>query len=102
MAARCRFCGTPLTDKLVDLGKTPMANSYVRKENANAGESFYPLCVYVCHKCFLVQLEEFKTSEEIFSEYMYRSSFSDTWLKHSRDYVSAMTERFRIGKKSQV
>lgn len=102
MAARCRFCRTPLTDKLVDLGKTPMANSYVRKEKANAAESFYPLCAYVCHKCFLVQLEEFQTSEEIFSEYMYRSSFSETWLKHSQKYVAAMIQRFGIGKQSQI
>ena len=102
MQAQCRFCSAPLSDKMVDLGKTPMANSYVRKEDANAGESFFPLCAYVCHQCLLVQLEEFKTSEEIFSEYLYRSSFSDTWLKHAKDYAAAMTARFGITKDSQV
>lgn len=102
MQAHCRFCGTPLTHKMVDLGKTPMANSYIRKEDASAGESFYPLCAFVCHRCFLVQLEEFKTSEEIFSEYLYRSSFSDSWLQHSKDYTEAMTARFGITTESQV
>jgi hypothetical protein len=102
MEARCRFCGTPLSDKMVDLGKTPMANSYVRREKANAGESFFPLCAYVCHECLLVQLEEFNTSEEMFSEYLYRSSFSDSWLKHAKDYTVAMTSRFGITKASQV
>lgn len=98
----CRFCSTPLRHKMVDLGKTPMANSYVRPEDVAKGESFYPLCAYVCDQCFLVQLEAFRTSEEMFSEYFYRSSFSDTWLKHAQDYADAMTARFGIGTHSQV
>ena len=100
--SRCRFCSTPLRHKMIDLGKTPLANSYVRPDDMKKGETFYPLCAYVCENCFLVQLEEFKTSEEIFSEYFYLSSFSETWLNHAKEYTDRMTERFGLNVDSQV
>ncbi len=87
---------------MVDLGVSPLANSYVFPERMREGETFYPLRVYVCGRCFLVQLEEFETPDAIFSDYMYFSSVSSSWLKHSETYVDAMRARFGLGSASKV
>src|SRR5262249_33509849 len=97
-------CGAPLREVLVDLGSSPLANSYLEPEKMQQGEAFYPLCVYLCTECWLAQLPEFELAgaEEIFSEYTYFSSFSDSWLDHARRYVEAVSERFGLGEGSQV
>src|SRR3954451_2973880 len=102
MTLTCRFCAEALQETFVDLGMSPLANSYVPPEGANAMEAFYPLHALVCSQCFLVQLGEFESPEHIFSDYAYFSSFSSTWLEHSERYVAAMTERFGLDASSQV
>jgi SAM-dependent methyltransferase len=94
--AHCRFCDALLQDVFVDLGLSPLANSYVPVERLAAGETFFPLKVYVCRSCLLVQLEVFETPENIFSDYAYFSSFSDSWLEHARRYSENVIERFEI------
>jgi len=98
----CRFCKAELSQIFVDLGKTPLANSFLTKIYEEKKEPKYPLCAYVCKDCFLVQLEEFVSPEKIFSEYAYFSSFSETWLKHAENYVNLMLKKFSFDKKSQV
>jgi len=98
----CRFCGAPLQDVFADLGMSPLANSYLPPERVNAMEPFYPLRALVCGNCFLVQLEEFETPEQIFSDYAYFSSYSSSWLEHSRRYSEQMIERLGLDERSQV
>ncbi|RJQ40743.1 MAG: class I SAM-dependent methyltransferase [Nitrospiraceae bacterium] len=98
----CRFCGTTLKYSFVDLGVSPLANSLVNQEGLLAGEVFYPLHAYVCESCFLVQLEEFETPQNIFGEYTYFSSYAESWLKHARDYTEMAVSRFQLDKNSQV
>ncbi|MCD7908799.1 MAG: methyltransferase domain-containing protein [Clostridium sp.] len=98
----CRFCQTPIDDVVVDLGTSPLANSYVPKEKRMAMEPFFPLTVFFCPQCGLVQLDQFAPPEDIFSHYDYFSSFSETWLAHARDYVEDMTEAFGLDGRSQV
>jgi SAM-dependent methyltransferase len=98
----CRFCGAPLQDVFADLGMSPLANAYLSPERINAMEPFYPLRALVCGRCFLVQLEEFETPEQIFSDYAYFSSYSSSWLKHSRRYAEQMVERLGLDEHSQV
>jgi SAM-dependent methyltransferase len=98
----CRFCGAPLDAVFTDLGMSPLANSYLPPERVNAMEPFYPLRALVCRKCFLVQLEEFETPEQIFSDYAYFSSYSTSWLEHSRRYADQMVERLSLNGQSQV
>ena len=100
--ATCRFCGELLTHTFVDLGMSPLCESYVSADKLNHMEAFYPLHVHVCRRCFLVQLEEYVRAEEIFSEYAYFSSYSDSWLQHARRYVESMIQRFRLGSSSRV
>ncbi len=91
----CRFCNTPLMHTFVDLGMSPVSNAYVKEENLNSVEDFYPLHVYVCDRCLLVQLEAFQARDEIFNdEYAYFSSYSKSWLEHARNYSLMMMERF--------
>jgi SAM-dependent methyltransferase len=92
----CRFCGTPLKHTLVDLGMSPLCESFLTREQLNQMEPFYPLHVYVCEKCFLVQLEEYVSPESIFSEYAYFSSYSDSWLQHAKNYTDLMVDRFGL------
>jgi SAM-dependent methyltransferase len=101
-ATACRFCGAPVTDVFADLGMSPLANDYVPAEHVNAMERFYPLRALVCAKCFLVQLEQFETPERIFSDYAYFSSYSSSWLEHSRRYAEQMIERLGLDGDSQV
>jgi len=98
----CRFCGAPLRDVFADLGMSPLANDYLPAERVNAMEPFYPLRALVCAKCFLVQLEQFQTPERIFSDYAYFSSYSSSWLEHSRRYAEQMIERLSLDGDSQV
>jgi hypothetical protein len=98
----CRFCGTPLQHTFVDLGMSPLCESYVSHDQLSQMEPFYPLHVYVCHKCFLVQLDEFVSPEHIFTEYAYFSSYADAWLQHAKRYTDLMTDRFGLNSKSQV
>jgi len=100
--ASCRFCNAVLTDIFVDLGLSPLANSYLRPEQLAAGEMFFPLKVFICRECLLVQLEVFETPENIFSDYAYLSSYSDSWLEHARRYSESAIERFGIGMDSFV
>jgi hypothetical protein len=93
----CRFCGAPLSHVFVDLGAQPLANSYLEPEDLQKPEAFLPLCVYVCGKCFLVQLPEEERPEAIFSDYAYFSSYSESWLRHAEAYAAAMVERFGLG-----
>src|SRR3954452_8820430 len=101
-AASCRFCGAPLDVVFADLGMSPLANSYVPPERANAMEPFYPLRALVCERCLLVQLEEFESAEAIFSDYAYFSSYSSSWLEHSRRYVEDMIGRWGLDGDSHV
>src|ERR1700692_4790271 len=101
VAPNCRFCGGSLFDFL-DLGTSPLCESYVGKDRLNTLERFYPLAAYVCSNCFLVQLQEYVAPEEIFTEYPYFSAFSDAWLAHAHDYVEAMTVKLRLGPESRV
>jgi SAM-dependent methyltransferase len=98
----CRFCGAPVEAVFADLGMSPLANSYLPPERSNAMEPFYPLRALVCAKCFLVQLEEFETPQHIFSDYAYFSSYSSSWLEHSKDYSDLMIERFDLNGSSHV
>jgi C-methyltransferase C-terminal domain/Putative zinc binding domain/Methyltransferase domain len=94
--ARCRFCGAALTHTLVDLGMSPLCESFLSAEQLNQMEPFYPLHVYVCSDCFLVQLEEYVSPESIFTHYAYFSSYSDTWLDHARRYSEMVIGRFHL------
>lgn len=98
----CRFCNEKLSDTFVDLGKTPLSNSFLTKDLLNKEESEFPLHVYVCRNCFLVQLPEFESPEKIFRDYIYFSSYSETWLEHVSNYVNYMIERFGFDKNSFV
>ena len=98
----CRFCGATVDAVFADLGMSPLANSYLPPERANGMEPFYPLRALVCGNCFLVQLEEFETPERIFSDYAYFSSYSTSWLEHSRRYSEQMIERFGLSDSSHV
>jgi len=98
----CRICRRPLSDIFVDLGVSPFANSYLSPEHLGRMEPFYPLRVFVCRECLLVQLEEFESPEHIFSEYAYFSSFSTAWLEHARQYVEMAAVRFGLGPASKV
>jgi hypothetical protein len=98
----CRFCGSPLSEIFVDLGASPLANSYLEPEELGKAEAFYPLCVYVCGECLLVQLPEAERPEAIFSDYAYFSSYSDSWLRHARTYTEAVIDRFGLGAGHQV
>ena len=99
----CRFCKNLLEYELINLGMTPLANSYLSQKNLHNEEKYYPLSVMVCNKCFLVQLSEDATSpENIFSDYAYFSSYSKIWLKHAESYADMISEKIRLGKDSLV
>jgi 2-polyprenyl-3-methyl-5-hydroxy-6-metoxy-1,4-benzoquinol methylase len=99
---KCRFCKTSLDHSFCDLGMTPLSNSYLSKDQLEKGETFYPLHAYVCSKCFLVQVKEYELPENIFGDYAYFSSFSDSWLKHCQSYVDQITERLKLDSTKQV
>lgn len=98
----CRFCGNELRHIFVDLGVSPICNDMVKPERLNEMEPFYPLCTYVCDRCFLVQLQEYVAPDNIFSDYTYFSSYSTSWLEHARRYCEMVTQRFGLNGQSQV
>jgi SAM-dependent methyltransferase len=100
--AACLFCAAPLRQTFVDLGMSPLCESFLTAEQLNQMEPFYPLHVWVCERCFLVQVEEYVRPERIFTEYAYFSSYSDSWLAHARAYVEMITARLGLGADSRV
>lgn len=99
----CRFCRTPLSRTFADLGVSPVANAFLRPDQLNAMEPFFPLHAYVCEGCFLVQLEDFESPEHIFNDqYAYYSSYSDSWVEHARQYVNLIIGRLGLDEKSFV
>jgi len=99
---QCRFCGTKLEHVVTDLGTSPLCESYVPAEALGRMEPFYPLVVWVCDRCFLVQVEEFVSREEIFRDYAYFSSYSDSWLRHCERYADDMVSRLGLDGASLV
>jgi len=102
LKGKCRFCNSQLDHSFADLGMSPYSNSYLREEQLNMMEPFYPLHAYVCEFCFLVQLEEYQSPTEIFGDYAYFSSYSTAWLQHAKDYVDHMINSFNIDREKQV
>jgi C-methyltransferase C-terminal domain/Putative zinc binding domain/Methyltransferase domain len=99
----CRFCAAPLRHVFADLGMSPVANDNVPLEHAGAMEPFFPLCALVCAECFLVQLAPYETPKPVFrDDYAYFSSYSTSWLEHSRRYTELMIERLALDASSQV
>jgi 2-polyprenyl-3-methyl-5-hydroxy-6-metoxy-1,4-benzoquinol methylase len=99
----CRFCQNELINEFVDLGYSPPSNSFLSYKQLNSPETFYPLKIMVCEKCFLVQLDEFAKHDDIFNEeYVYFSSYSTTWLEHVSNYVDMMHQRFKFNDKSLI
>lgn len=99
----CRFCHTPLEYIMVDLGNSPPSNSFLTSEHLEQIEPSYPLKVFVCHECWLVQLDEYKKATEIFSdEYVYFSSYSQTWLEHALRYTNMMIKRFLLSPDARI
>src|SRR5262245_28292527 len=101
-APLCRFCRRPLRHTFVDLGMSPLCETFLRPEELDRAEAFYPLHVWVCEACFLVQLQEYVTPAEIFTEYAYFSSYSTSWLRHAKDYTDMAAARFHLGPSSRV
>jgi 2-polyprenyl-3-methyl-5-hydroxy-6-metoxy-1,4-benzoquinol methylase len=99
---KCRFCQSPLEHTFVHLGMSPLCEDFVRPHELKNMKPFYPLHVYVCSDCFLVQLEEFASPSEIYRDYLYFSSYSDLWLDHSKRYTNQVIERFGVTKNSLV
>ncbi|MEO5946932.1 MAG: class I SAM-dependent methyltransferase [Chitinophagaceae bacterium] len=99
----CRFCNTELEHVFIDLVNSPASNSFLTKDQLNEPETFFPLKVFTCHNCYLVQVDEYKKSDAIFdSDYVYFSSYSTSWLAHAKQYTDLMTERFGLNEDSQV
>ncbi|MGD9570384.1 MAG: methyltransferase domain-containing protein [Thermoleophilia bacterium] len=98
----CRFCGATLRHTFADLGMSPLCESFLTADQVNAMEPFFPLHTWVCESCFLVQLQEYVSPEEIFREYAYFSSYSDAWLAHAEAYVEDISARRGLGADSLV
>lgn len=100
---QCRFCNHQLTIPLIDLVNSPASNSFLTAEQLNEPEVFYPLKVFICDNCFLVQIDEYKKSDAIFNnDYVYFSSYSTSWLAHCKQYTELMIERFGLNGNSSV
>ncbi|MBO1224503.1 MAG: methyltransferase domain-containing protein [Candidatus Scalindua sediminis] len=99
----CRFCGNELSHEFIDLLESPLSNSFLTEKQLNQAESYFPLKLFVCDKCFLVQIDEYKSAKEIFNnEYIYFSSYSKSWLEHAKKYTEMMLDRFAYDKNSLV
>ena len=99
----CRFCKTQLEYVFIDLQNSPASNSFLKEEDLNEPEIFFPLKVYTCSNCFLVQIDEYKKSDAIFNgDYVYFSSYSQSWLEHAKSYTQLMTDRFALNTNSLV
>jgi SAM-dependent methyltransferase len=101
-APTCRFCAARLRHTFVDLGMSPLCETFLTADQLDAMEPFYPLHVWVCSECFLVQLQEYVAPEHIFTEYAYFSSYSTAWLKHAEEYVDHASRRLDLGPASLV
>ena len=102
MLKACRFCGANLQRTFVDLGMSPLCETYPSVADLHRGEMYYPLHAYICDRCFLVQLEAYESPENIFGDYAYFSSYSDSWLKHCDNYCATMKSRFGLNAQSFV
>lgn len=102
MEMKCRFCDSNISNTVINLGKSPLANSYLKEEEISSAELFYPLEVFVCSNCMLVQSDVFESPKKIFSDYAYFSSYSTLWLEHVTEYVENVCKRFDIKKTNQV
>ena len=100
--SRCRSCGAVLHCSVVDLGSQPLANAFLAADQLDRPEPLFPLHAHVCDRCWLVQLAGSVSREELFSDYAYFSSFSDTWLEHAQAYAEEMVERLSLGRQSLV
>ena len=98
----CRFCNTQLTHTAIDLGASPLCENVRRPEEMDQPETYFPLRVFVCDECWLVQLREYVAPDKIFTEYAYFSSNSDSWLQHAEKYCEHVTKRFGLGPEQQV
>lgn len=101
-AGRCRLCGDSLAQTFVDLGMSPLCESYVTPERLDQMERFYPLHALVCGSCFLVQLKEYVSADDIFTEYAYFSSYSTSWVEHARAYCEMIRARLGLDAQSLV
>ena len=100
---KCRHCQTELEHVFLDLGHAPPSNAYLNKEAMKSPENTFPLKLYVCHECWLVQTEDYTEADELFSpDYAYFSSTSQGWLQHAARYVDTITKRLSLNKKSFV
>src|SRR5580698_787710 len=98
----CRLCGATAMRTFVDLGMSPLCESYVPPDRIDDAETYYPLHVRICESCLLVQLPAYVAAEQIFSDYAYFSSYSDSWVAHAKRYAEAMTERLALSAGSLV
>src|SRR5262249_48823166 len=99
MTSTCRHCGSALNISLCNLGTSPLANSLIEQAQSSAAEKHYPLELFFCSNCLLVQLDSFETPEAIFGNYSYFSSFSDTWVAHAKRYVEMICDRYEFDEK---
>lgn len=99
---RCRSCGAELRRTFVDLGRSPLANSFLSADAVKQMEPFYPLHVFICENCLLVQLDVYQSADRIFDHYLYFSSYSEMWLRHCRQYAAQMIDRCRLDRNSLV
>jgi len=98
----CLNCNNKLEHTFADLGTSPLCEEFIKPENVNKGQMVYPLHAYVCEECLLVQVGEYVSPEEIYSDYYYFSSYSDSWLKHASDYTDFMVDNYPIDEDSFV
>ena len=99
----CRFCRAPLSHKFAELVNSPLSNAFLTKEQLNESETYFPLTIYACTKCHLVQIDEYKNAREIFNgDYVYFSSYSTSWVAHAKRYVESMISRFGYNQDSLV
>lgn len=98
----CRLCGSPVKHTVVDLGMSPLCESFIAHDDLDAMEPFYPLHAYVCSDCFLVQIKEYVAPNAIFEEYAYFSSYSTSWVAHAKTYCEMIASRLALGPKSRV
>jgi SAM-dependent methyltransferase len=101
-AAACRSCGAPLSPPFLDLGSQPPSNAYLTAADLERAEPYYPLRLHLCRSCFLVQLGQFQTPEQLFGEYAYFSSYSESWLRHAKAFAELAIGRFKLDKTSRV
>ena len=101
--SKCRFCDTNLKYVFSDLGFSPPSNAFLNQQDLLSPEKYFPLKVQVCENCYLVQINEFAKHNEIFNDnYAYFSSFSSSWLKHSKEYTEMMTKKLELNSNSLV